>query len=267
MKMPQRQLKVPRVDTRRSQSQLERQNLAAPWLLIVAGVLLVIAGFKYRSASDVAAPAVVIGAAIVVLGVLLPRLEGVVQIGPNGLQVGIRRIEDLVKRDDVVPASKQDDLNDIARIDFVSAVSGRLVAPKEIPGLAVEAFERAKNNLTDFEVRVKKWLFVDGWKVESSKPGQLDKAVDYEAIKPNATMFVETKVSRDALHRADILPMVTEFQRIRDSWNDDSINLSFALFVSAPRIMGSGLNLLIGAKVRLFLELGTGFTEVNIGSS
>lgn len=57
--------------------------------LFTTGVLMVVGGVLYENRVEVAVPLVVIGAGLAVVGILLPRLQGPVRLGPSGVEVSI----------------------------------------------------------------------------------------------------------------------------------------------------------------------------------
>ena len=76
----------------------QRNRTLPAWALGLFGLALVVATFVLEPPDATGAAAVVTGSVIVVLALLLPVLEGQVSVGPGGLQVVLKRLEDAARQ-------------------------------------------------------------------------------------------------------------------------------------------------------------------------
>jgi hypothetical protein len=99
--------------------------------LVAGGVVLVVVALFASSADAVATAMVVMGAAMMIVGVLLPNLEGTLKIGPGGLEAVLRDVDRRAREEGLDEDDRALALGDAYRIIDEVVQAGRRTATRQ----------------------------------------------------------------------------------------------------------------------------------------
>jgi hypothetical protein len=244
-----------------------RLGLWGPWILMISGVGLVVTGFVLRSSAAVAAPGVVLGSFLLVLGALLPRLDGPLKVSMRGIEATVlrheqaRRIEGVALRDETVRPDKRVDLAEIAAVDFLMDPSVADLPGERLSDVAQVSYLGARNEYQAFERRVQQWVEREGWSVEDTSGRG---AVDFVARRGDEVMLIEARLVRGPM-TGERLEEATDRLRHAASTSMDE-EPARALFVSAPALTPAAVQAAIMSGAKVYREDNTGFVRVDLGS-
>lgn len=182
-----------------------------------------------------------VGMATVVLGILLPRLEGEFELSATGLKGTLRQARDVLASDELTLAEKGDAVS--ALLLEETPQSGTSGNPPIRPVLVdVPAFvwpdspEPGKLSLVnvgrEFEAHVRRAFEAAGWKVEPQGRGRFG---DFVVVKGTFRRIVEAKAARH-LSAADVAQIVAR----RPTDGEDS-STAWALVVPSHALSPAAL--------------------------
>jgi Restriction endonuclease len=212
---------------------------------MLLGVALVALATIFRASAAVAGPFATLGPLCVVLGVLVHRAEGLVKLGPSGLEMTLR---ELGKR-----ARKDKALREPQKADVLAAAAGRIyelppvVSTGQARRIASDLYLRSRNEYMLFEERVREWLQRQGWKVAGAgEPAQ----VDFVAVRDHQRAYVEAKYTTRPLQRGQLLDGLA---RVLNAVARDPGSRGI-LFVHAPSLTQAARSVAETAPIEIYVS-------------
>jgi hypothetical protein len=231
--------------------------LVAPFVLSLAGLGLVIASFAFRDSPDVASPGIVIGSSLLVVGAILPRIEGDFKFGSRGVEAAIRGLPRTVENDMGIKMTKRDDVIENASVEFLRDIADEQLPAAQLEIRVLDSYERARDEYFDFENRVSSWLVENGWSVRN---GNRDDPFDFIAIRGTSLMLIEAKMSSKPLRRNAISQSVERLRRA--NVDPEGKQVTIALFVATPVLLRESVREALASGVQIYHEVAGEFEKV-----
>lgn len=228
--------------------------LAGGWVLLVFGLALVVLAFVFKADADVASPALVIGAACVVLAVVLSRAEGILEFGSTGFKVGLRRLRRKAKADSALSKKQKEEVLAAAAERLSERAS--VVSPDYSRARVASLYATTRDEVVAFEERIRVWLTREGWAVSRGD----DRGFDFVAVKAGEPPFlVEAKFTTQPVTRGLLLRWLPKLLQAERSFPDSCLGL----FISARDVTEAGAEAAAGTTIAIYVETGNGFVRVN----
>jgi hypothetical protein len=215
------------------------------WLLAAVGVAQIALAGTFRNAQDVAPAFAFLGAACVVLAVVLERAEGDLELSPGRMRIVLRA---LAGRPEIGAATGE------AVVDALNSQLGRRRltrqrAASEVAESVAREVAAGMASGAAAEERAAAWFKREGWEVERMNPHGFpyDLVVSREA----ETMYVEIKAGVQPLDVGVIERVLTLRSFIPSVVQGET---RYGIWAATPGVTGAALKLARSAGIAVFVE-------------
>jgi hypothetical protein len=211
------------------------------WVLLAGSVVLIALAALFSRRAAVAPIFALGGIALVILGVLLPRIEGVFEFNTTGFKFFLAEIGRESR--ELPPAVKAQVLDTL-----LESASKRGLPPEADPGREARRLVEAALGHSELEAAAARWLEEQGWSIKQAAPTPSGRRADIIAERDGELLVIEVKDDRGTRNWSDVR---YQLNRIREGLQRDR-SPRIALFLGQPpppqilsRIVGDGFEVWI----------------------
>lgn len=250
-------MRFPRPSTPNNQrSAADRLASWAGWILLIFGAGLIGLATALADKPAVAPIFAIGGVALIVMGVLLPRLEGQLEFGASGFKVFLAELREQTR-------GLEADAKAII-LDEVVEVTSRAVSPETARRLVSDVVARAQRSLA-LEHAFARWLVEQGWSIVEDAGLVLQHPTEFDIVAKRGPewLVVEARASLGSMDdAASVAALAARALRLRDRHAFDVGDRIQAALVVGEMPDALLVNRLRHEGIDLYLEDQQGFARV-----